>query len=293
MASARHLNKDVSLRSATSRQKHHQPLSHERGGLGATTTDFSPVNPGSAGDSDASRQYEKERLIITLGEQFYQNVMVLAVQAARSTNEASFKDIVDGICKDTTNYISKEAQITAFALLMYHYGLDDVNNAENSARLCASLAHLEVNGTKFRSPLLKELEKDFTTRASWKGTDPNRWLAFCCYLCSLFRYLKIGGEFITLLIEPVFTCLESILSDSDASDEEIKCACNQLKELGSILDGLQQSQMEVLLKVIKEKLLGSQTSHFSRLLLLELVELRAGGWRLNDTQRQYYSEVFC
>ena len=67
----------------------------------------------------------------------------------------------------------------------------------------------------------------------------------------------------------------------------------QLKELGSILDGIKPQQMDTLISFLKEKLLGPSASHFARLLLLEVIELRASGWKLTDTQRQYYSEVFC
>lgn len=293
MASARQISKDVALRSATNRQKLKQQLSSERGGSagGSGTTDVRV--PGGSGDKSDAFLYVKEELVLTVGENFHSRTMVLVQQAARSSNEASFWDIADGIYKDALGYLNKEAQLRAFALLMYHQGLEDVNSAETLAKLSSRLATLEVEGVKFRSPLLKQLQEDFTSRATWQDSDPARWLAFSCYLCVLFRYLKIGDNYINALAEPVFTCLDSLLTDKDASDEEMTCGCNQLKELGLILDDLKASQMDTLINTLKEKLLGPQASHFSRLLLLEVIELRASGWKLNDTQRAYYSEVIC
>ena len=83
---------------------------------------------------------------------------MLVQQAARSSNEASFQDIADGIFKDASNFINKESQIRSFALLMYLNGLEDVKSAENLAKLCSALAPLEADGVKFRSPLLKQLQ---------------------------------------------------------------------------------------------------------------------------------------
>lgn len=87
--------------------------------------------------------------------------MVLVQQAARSSNDSSLWDIADGIYKDVEGYISKEAQVKAFALLMYNKGLEDAQNAETVAKLCSRLASLEAEGLKFRSPLLKQLQVNF------------------------------------------------------------------------------------------------------------------------------------
>ncbi|XP_030855981.1 MIF4G domain-containing protein B isoform X2 [Strongylocentrotus purpuratus] len=266
MASARQLSKSGGLKSAASRQKLKQQQPNDRG---VATV------PGSSGEGSSNYPYMKEEHVLTLGEHFYNRTMVLVQQAARSSKESSLWDIADGIYKDVEGYISKEAQVRAFALLMYNKGLEDAQNAETVAKLCSRLASLEAEGLKFRSPLLKQLQEDFISRATWKDNDPNRWLAFTCYLCCLFRHLKIGDNYINALVEPVFTCLDS------------------LKELGPTLEELKPAQMDILLNMMKEKLLGPKSSHFSRLLLLEIIELRASGWHLTDTQQQYYSEIFC
>ncbi|XP_041460711.1 MIF4G domain-containing protein B-like [Lytechinus variegatus] len=281
MASARQIS--GGLKSAASRQKLKQQQPNDRGIASLA---------GSSGDRSSDIPYMKEEHVLILGEHFYNRTMVLVQQAARSSNESSLWDIADGIYNDAEGYISKESQMRSFALLMYHHGMENEKNAEVMAKLCSRLATLEAEGLKFRSPLLKELQDDFTSRATWKDQDPSRWLAFTCYLCCLFKHLRIGDNYINALVEPVYTCLDTLISD-DSSDEEMKCGCNQLKSLGPTLDDLKSGQMDTLVNIMKEKLLGPKSSHFSRLLLLEVIELRASGWHLNDTQQQYYSEVFC
>lgn len=71
------------------------------------------------------------------------------------------------------------------------------------------------------------------------------------------------------------------------------CLVLQLHRIGDQLEKVNAERMDELFFLLRDGfLLQHDLSSLARLLLLEILEFRAGGWRLSDTaQRYYYSEL--
>lgn len=67
----------------------------------------------------------------------------------------------------------------------------------------------------------------------------------------------------------------------------------QLHRIGDQLEKMNMQLMDELFNLLRDGfLLQEDLSSMGRLLLLEILEFRAGGWSLSETaQKYYYSEV--
>lgn len=74
---------------------------------------------------------------------------------------------------------------------------------------------------------------------------------------------------------------------------QVDCLVLQLHRIGDQLEKMNMQLMDELFNLLRDGfLLQEDLSSMGRLLLLEILEFRAGGWTLSDTaQKYYYSEV--
>lgn len=96
------------------------------------------------------------------------------------------------------------------------------------------------------------------------------------------------------LVHPVYDCLFRLAqSDALKNEEEVDCLVLQLHRIGDQLEKMNVQLMDELFNLLRDGfLLQEDLSSMGRLLLLEILEFRAGGWKLSDTaQKYYYSEV--
>lgn len=81
------------------------------------------------------------------------------------------------------------------------------------------------------------------------------------------------------------TCLPSVT--------QVDCLVLQLHRIGDQLEKVNSERMDELFFLLRDGfLLQNGLSSLARLLLLEILEFRAGNWRLGEAaQKYYYSEV--
>ncbi len=74
---------------------------------------------------------------------------------------------------------------------------------------------------------------------------------------------------------------------------QVDCLVLQLHRIGDQLEKMNLQLMNELFNLLRDGfLLQEDLSSMGRLLLLEILEFRAGGWTLSETaQKYYYSEV--
>lgn len=74
---------------------------------------------------------------------------------------------------------------------------------------------------------------------------------------------------------------------------QVDCLVLQLHRIGDQLEKMDMQRMDEMFYLLRDGfLLQEDLSSMGRLLLLEILEFRAGGWNLSDTaQKYYYSEV--
>ncbi|XP_056144608.1 MIF4G domain-containing protein B [Lampris incognitus] len=175
--------------------------------------------------------------------------------------------------------------------------LKDQVFSKEAGRICFTIAQAEAkqnNGNVFRRHLLNRLQQEFKDREKTRMRSLQEWVCYVTFICNIFDYLKVNNMPMVALVDPVYDCLLR-MSHPDAllNEEEVDCLVMQLHSIGSQLEAVNIQRMDEVFILLRDGfLLQAGLSSMTRLMLLEILEFRAGGWNLSDTaQKYYYSEV--
>uniref|UniRef100_A0A4X2KZY5 MIF4G domain containing n=1 Tax=Vombatus ursinus TaxID=29139 RepID=A0A4X2KZY5_VOMUR len=109
-----------------------------------------------------------------------------------------------------------------------------------------------------------------------------------------YTIIQVNNMPMMALVNPVYDCLFRLAQpDSLHKEEEVDCLVLQLHRIGEQLEKMNGQRMDELFGLLRDGfLLQGGLSSLSQLLLLELIEFRAAGWRTTPAaQKYYYSEV--
>lgn len=175
--------------------------------------------------------------------------------------------------------------------------LKDQVFSKEAGRICFTIVQVEAkqdSSSVFRRHLLNRLQQEFTSREETRERSTQEWVCLVSFICSIFDYLKVNNMPMIPLVQPVYDCLFRLAQpDALTNDTEVDCLVVQLHRVGEQLEQINSEKMDQLFFLLRDGfLLQDSLSSLARLLLLELLEYRAGGWNLSATaQRYYYSEV--
>ncbi|XP_018612947.1 MIF4G domain-containing protein B isoform X2 [Scleropages formosus] len=175
--------------------------------------------------------------------------------------------------------------------------LKDQVFSKESGRICYTIVQAEAkqsNGNVFRRNLLNRMQKEFKAREETRSRSIQEWVCYVTFMCNIFDYLKVNNMPMMALVHPVFDCLLRLAQpDALQNEEEVDCLVLQLHRIGDQLEKMNEQRMDELFFMLRDGFLLQQNlSSMARLLLLEILEFRAGGWRLSETaHKYYYSEV--
>ncbi|MBN3314176.1 M4GDB protein, partial [Atractosteus spatula] len=136
--------------------------------------------------------------------------------------------------------------------------------------------------------------QEFKRREEIRSRSTQEWVCYVTFICNVFDYLKVNNMPMMALVNPVYDCLFRLAQpDSLQNEEEVDCLVLQLHRIGEQLEKMRAERMDELFFLLRDGfLLQEGLSSLGRLLLLEILEFRAGGWSLSGTaQKYYYSEV--
>ncbi|XP_077993784.1 CBP80/20-dependent translation initiation factor-like [Glandiceps talaboti] len=188
------------------------------------------------------------------------------------------------------NYADTGKQLQDVGDSLCRLALDNFSFGLEAAQLCNRLANIEVEGVKFRNIILKLLQAEFGRRENLKNDAINTWLGLVTFLVELFVVMRTqNGEILKALAKPVFVCVTELLGNS--TEEEVEHCIHELKRRGGFLQEQDNCSMEKVLLSVRDRLLDPDTSTFVRCLLLEVLEMSANGWTLNDGIKAYYKEI--
>ncbi|XP_069092875.1 MIF4G domain-containing protein-like [Pleurodeles waltl] len=108
------------------------------------------------------------------------------------------------------------------------------------------------------------------------------------------NHLQINNMPMLALVNPVYDCLFRLAQpDSLQKEEEVDCLVLQLHRVGDQLEKMNSQLMVELFSLLRDGfLLQEGLSSLAQLLLLEIIEFRAAGWKMTDAaHKYYYSEV--
>ncbi|XP_042562287.1 MIF4G domain-containing protein B [Clupea harengus] len=175
--------------------------------------------------------------------------------------------------------------------------LKDQVFSKEAGRICYTIVQAEAkqnNGNVFRRNLLTRLQQEFKGREETRKRSVQEWVCYVSFICNVFDYLKVNNMPMMALVHPVYDCLFRLAQpDSLGNEEEVDCLVLALHRIGEQLERMSLQRMDELFCLLRDGfLLQESLTSLGRLLLLEVLEFRAGGWTLSETaQKYYYSEV--
>ncbi|XP_068435257.1 MIF4G domain-containing protein B-like isoform X3 [Clinocottus analis] len=184
--------------------------------------------------------------------------------------------------------------------------LKDQVFSKEAGRICYTIVQAEAkqnNGSVFRRNMLNRLQQEFKNREEMRGRSLQEWVCYVTFICNVFDYLKVNSLGVNnmpmvALVHPVYDCLIRLAKpDALMNEEEVRknvdCLVLQLHRIGEQLEKVNSPRMDELFFLLRDGfLLQEGLSSMARLLLLEILEFRAGGWLLSGTaHKYYYSEI--
>ncbi|KAM6914410.1 MIF4G domain-containing protein B isoform 1-T2 [Lycodopsis pacificus] len=175
--------------------------------------------------------------------------------------------------------------------------LKDQVFSKEAGRICYTIVQAEAkqsNGIVFRRNVLNRLQQEFKKREETRGRSLQEWVCYVTFICNVFDYLKVNNMPMVALVHPVYDCLLRLAQpDALMNEEEVDCLVVQLHRIGEQLEKVSGPRMDQLFFLLRDGfLLQEGLTSMTRLLLLEVLEFRAGGWVLSGTaHKYYYSEI--
>lgn len=175
--------------------------------------------------------------------------------------------------------------------------LKDTMFSKEAGRICYTIVQAEAkqnNGNVFRRHLLNRLQQEFKEREEMRARSLQEWMCYVTFICNIFDYLKVNNMPMVALVHPVYDCLMRLAKpDALMNEDEVDCLVVQLHRIGEQLEKADSQRMNDLFFLLRDGfLLQESLTSMARLLLLEILEFRAGGWMLSSTaHKYYYSEI--
>ncbi|XP_040047166.1 MIF4G domain-containing protein B [Gasterosteus aculeatus] len=175
--------------------------------------------------------------------------------------------------------------------------LKDQLFSKEAGRICYTIVQAETqqnNGNVFRRSVLNRLQQEYKRREETRGRSRQEWMCYVSFICNVFNYLKVNNMPMVALVHPVYDCLIRLAQpDALMNEEEVDCLVVQLHRIGEQLEKVNAPRMDELFFLLRDGfLLQEGLTSMARLLLLEILEFRAGGWSLSGTaHKYYYSEI--
>ncbi|XP_029456404.1 MIF4G domain-containing protein isoform X1 [Rhinatrema bivittatum] len=183
------------------------------------------------------------------------------------------------------------------ANIIVDQSLKDAAFSKEAGKMCYTVIQAESKQTgqrTFRHGLLNCLQQKYTVREELRAQSLQEWVCYVALICNIFDYLRVNNMPMMALVNPIYDCLCRLAQpDSLQDEEEVDCLVLQLHRIGDQLEKLNAQRMDELFVLLRDGfLLQGGLSSLSQLLLLEIIEFRAAGWRTTAAaQKYYYSEV--
>lgn len=165
--------------------------------------------------------------------------------------------------------------------------------SREAGRVCDAIIQAESKQTGqsiFRRGLLNRLQCEFQAREQLRARSPQAWVCYVTFICNIFDYLRVSNMPMMALVNPIYDCLFRLAQpDSLSIEEEVDCLVLQLHRVGEQLEKVNAQRMDELFMRLRDGfLLPAGLSSLARLLLLEVLEFRAAGWKTTAAAHKYY-----
>ncbi|XP_053309496.1 MIF4G domain-containing protein [Spea bombifrons] len=183
------------------------------------------------------------------------------------------------------------------ANVIVEQSLRDATFSKEAGKMCYTIIQAENKKTGrsiFRSGLLNRLQNEYRNRDEMRARSVHEWVCYVSFICNVFDYLRVNNMPMLALVNPVYDCLFQLAQpESLKREEEVDCLVLQLHRVGEQLEKMNAQRMDELFFLLRDSfLLQNGLSSLTQLLLLEMIEFRAAGWKMTAAaHKYYYSEV--
>ncbi|KAF4012898.1 hypothetical protein G4228_003596 [Cervus hanglu yarkandensis] len=179
------------------------------------------------------------------------------------------------------------------ANVIVDHSLQDSVFSKEAGRMCYAIIQAEskqAGQSVFRRGLLNRLQQEYQTREQLRARSLQGWVCYVTFICNIFDYLRVNNMPMMALVNPVYDCLFRLAQpDSLSKEEEVDCLVLQLHRVGEQLEKMNGQRMDELFVLIRDGfLLPAGLSSLAQLLLLEIIEFRAAGWKTTPAAHKYY-----
>uniref|UniRef100_G1Q7Y7 MIF4G domain-containing protein n=1 Tax=Myotis lucifugus TaxID=59463 RepID=G1Q7Y7_MYOLU len=222
---------------------------------------------------------------------------------SQTEREATFRPVF-GKCKaflvTTCSFSTPDpgaVDLEKVANVIVDHSLQDRVFSKEAGRMCYAIIQAEskqAGQSVFRRGLLNRLQQEYQAREQLRARSPQGWVCYVTFICNIFDYLRVNNMPMMALVNPVYDCLFRLAQpDSLSEEEEVDCLVLQLHRVGEQLEKMNRQRMDELFVLIRDGfLLPTSLSSLAQLLLLEIIEFRAAGWKTTPAaHKYYYSEV--
>ncbi|XP_075559268.1 uncharacterized protein LOC142590723 [Dermacentor variabilis] len=204
-------------------------------------------------------------------------------------------------------------QVERLVRVLCKKAIHEADCAEPAAKFCATVIMKETGDT-FLDFLMDSCRDHFrqreqlqpgcagtgkTTEQPRKSGEPShRWTGFVSFLAGLLTAITERGSVVgTKLCGRAF-CLAAMLCEccknmvdamTQDSAAELECLRFALKSAGSSAERAAPLRVAALAKCLRDRFLAEKCPPGVRVALLELLELRASGWKMEARQERYYT----
>ncbi|XP_064645322.1 MIF4G domain-containing protein B-like [Lineus longissimus] len=256
-----------------------------RGGLKATLLGQSSAGqlrkPGENTPKITVKDTPKEPPKRDLADELSNKIKTLALEPKPAD--------LDELQRISKEYSTDRKKIEEIAQIIYDRCLGDAEFSVTGADLCQKLTEIEADQVKFRSCILKLIQRDFKEKENIQKESKSKFICFTSILCQLFGHIKINDVPMVPLVVPVFDCLDMLL---EGGGDEIESFNMQIQSIGILLEKYNPARMKNTLQTLRTKVISSSSSARQRCLLLEVLELQGRGWRDHDPEvARFYTDL--
>ncbi|CAH1273547.1 MIF4GD [Branchiostoma lanceolatum] len=193
--------------------------------------------------------------------------------------------------------LGKQDLCQVFNVLMWR-AMEEPEYARTGAQLCHAIIQVEVEKEQydcvptrvFQSHLrLKLLEQEMEAETLHEQSV-SAWVGFVRFLCLCYHVIRVRDSPLMTMVDSVFNCLSLLALPGPLKNEmQVDCLYNLLVQMGPSLDQTVPDKMEDLFALLRDRFLSFKTPPLARHRLLQLIELRSGGWQMEPGIQDYYS----
>ncbi|CAH1793838.1 unnamed protein product, partial [Owenia fusiformis] len=172
-----------------------------------------------------------------------------------------------------------------------------------AAKICSQICEKEFQAEKhdviptyaFRNGLIHQLTLLYDDREEMRATNIDYWVSFVQFQAGLFDLVKDStGSGLTTITNILYDCLEDLAKPPCIhNSKEAVALWTILTSIGYNLSKDSPQRMQKLMVILRESFLSQKTNTKTRDILLNIIELNAGGWKMSSALESYYFNIIA